>query len=96
MSVKDCDFCSFVVAFAAADQVLGRHGNGSFADRAGKTSWRTQGDPMLALWQYNEYTYEGHLSADLGLSMSNLRHMDRLDIRLFGTEGALPGHCQYH
>ncbi|CVK95028.1 related to tol protein [Fusarium mangiferae] len=86
VSVKDCDFCSFVVAFAAADQVLGRHGNGSFADSAGKTSWRTQGDPMLALWQYNEYTYEGHLSADLGLSRSNLRHMDRLDIRLFGTE----------
>lgn len=51
---------------------------------------------MLALWQYNEYTYEGHLSADLGLSRSNLRHMDRLDIRLFGTEGALPSHCQYH
>ncbi|SCO09081.1 related to tol protein [Fusarium fujikuroi] len=61
-SVKGCDFCSFVVAFAAADQALGRHGNGSFADSA------------------------GHLSADLGLSRSNLRHMDRLDIRLFGTE----------
>ncbi|SCV60714.1 related to tol protein [Fusarium fujikuroi] len=29
---------------------------------------------------------KGHLSADLGLSRSNLRHMDRLDIRLFGTE----------
>ncbi|KAG5803847.1 hypothetical protein H9Q74_010560 [Fusarium xylarioides] len=85
-SVKDCDFCSFVVAFAAADQALGKYGNGSFVDAASKTSWRTQGDPMLAVWQYSEYTYEGHLSADLGLSRSNLRHMDRLDIRLLGTE----------
>ncbi|KAF5981264.1 hypothetical protein FBULB1_4830 [Fusarium bulbicola] len=85
-SVKDCEFCSFVVALSAADKALGKYGNGSFVDSASKTSWRTQGEPMLALWQYNEYTHEGHISADLGLSMSNLRHMDRLDIRLFGAE----------
>ncbi|KAG9495750.1 hypothetical protein J7337_012308 [Fusarium musae] len=85
-SVKDCEFCSFVVAFAAADQALGKYGNGSFVDSVSKTSWRTHGEPVLALWQYNEYTYEGHLSADLGLSRSNFRHMDRRDIRLFGTE----------
>jgi hypothetical protein len=94
-SVKDCVFCSFVVAFAAADQALGEHGNGSFVDSVSKASWRTQGDPVLALSQYNEYTHEGHLTANLGLSRSNFRHMDRLDIRLFGTKGALLGDFQY-
>ncbi|KAH7154483.1 heterokaryon incompatibility protein-domain-containing protein [Fusarium sp. MPI-SDFR-AT-0072] len=84
-SVKDCDFCSFVVAFAAADQALGKHGNGSFAHDS-KASRKAQGEPMLALWQYHMYTYEGHLSADLGLRRHNLRYIDGLDIRLFGTE----------
>ncbi|KAF5602677.1 uncharacterized protein FSUBG_7552 [Fusarium subglutinans] len=67
-SVKVCEFCSFVVALSAADKAPGKYGNGSFVDSASKTSWRTQGEPMLALWQYNEYAYEGHISADLGLS----------------------------
>ncbi|KAF5550392.1 hypothetical protein FNAPI_7727 [Fusarium napiforme] len=84
-SVKDCDFCSFVVAFAAADQALGEHGNGSFADES-KASANGEGSPMLALWQYHMYTYDGHLSADLGLRKHNRRYTDDLDIRLFGTE----------
>ncbi|RKK11296.1 hypothetical protein BFJ66_g8908 [Fusarium oxysporum f. sp. cepae] len=84
-SVQDCDFCSFVVAFAAADQALGEDGNGSFADESKETR-KAKGEPMLALWQYHMYTYEGHLSADLGLRRHNLRYIDGLDIRLFGTD----------
>lgn len=93
-SVQDCDFCSFVVAFAAADQALGEDGNGSFADES-KATRKAKGEPMLALWQYHMYTYEGHLSADLGLRRHNLRYIDGLDIRLFGTDGALFGRCSY-
>ncbi|KAL5591419.1 hypothetical protein FOVSG1_010308 [Fusarium oxysporum f. sp. vasinfectum] len=84
-SVQDCAFCSFVVAFAAADQALGEDGNGSFADES-KATRKAKGEPMLALWQYHMYTYEGHLSADLGLRRHNLRYIDGLDIRLFGTD----------
>ncbi|KAF4343984.1 hypothetical protein FBEOM_2028 [Fusarium beomiforme] len=85
-SVKDCDFCSFVVAFAAADQALGEYGAGSFADSVTKaSSKRAQGEPFLAVWKYHQYTYEGHASADFGLRRHKAQYISGLDIRIFET-----------
>ncbi|KAF5576011.1 hypothetical protein FPCIR_12857 [Fusarium pseudocircinatum] len=84
-SVNDCDFCSFAVAFAAADQALGGYGNGYLADES-EAFRKGQGAPMLAFQSYDLYDYEGHPSADLGLRRHYHHHMDGLNIRLFGTE----------
>ncbi|KAJ4258097.1 hypothetical protein NW762_008237 [Fusarium torreyae] len=87
-TVLDCDFCSFVVAFAAADEALGEYKLGSIADTDRHKPPRSSDyKPLLSTWQYDPYTYDGHISADIGLRRYEKADIDGLDFRLFGTAG---------
>ncbi|KAM0551275.1 hypothetical protein ACHAPJ_008620 [Fusarium lateritium] len=84
--VLDCDFCSFVVAFAAADEALGEYKLGSIADPdRHKPPRSSEYKPLLSTWQYDPYTYDGHISADIGLRRYAKADIDGPDFRIFKT-----------
>ncbi|KAJ3533742.1 hypothetical protein NM208_g7845 [Fusarium decemcellulare] len=72
-SVTDCEFCAFTIGFAAEDLALDKPRSGSFANhdvQAPRHGFANE--PLLCAWNYSEYSYDGHISAELRLQ----RHRD--------------------
>jgi len=82
-----CDFCAFVVAYASSDKALGEYSKGSFADFDPKSSRRDRGEPMIALWERMNYTYEDLFSKGLGLRRQLVDDLNQFDMRIFDAEG---------
>ncbi|KAF4965392.1 hypothetical protein FSARC_6806 [Fusarium sarcochroum] len=83
-TVSDCDFCSFVVAFAAADEALGEYKLGFIADPDSHKRPRSSDyEPLLS--SFKSSIYDDHISADIGLRRYKKADIIGLDFKLFGT-----------
>ncbi|KAF4432647.1 hypothetical protein F53441_13817 [Fusarium austroafricanum] len=87
-TVAGCDFCSFVVAYAASNRALGEYGQAHLSFFYPGKRWR-RGKPMIELWQYYMYTFEGHLSAGFKLRRHKTRGRNEVDMRLFEASARL-------
>ena len=86
-ATSTCDFCAFAVAYASSDKALGESSKGSFANFDPTSPRRKQGEPMIALWERMNYTYEEFFNKGLGLRRQLVDDLNQFDMRIFDAEG---------